>query len=65
MYIPQKGQTNANKMVKNGKKWLKIANNCKISEITIYGDKITKIYKNIKKCKKKPKTSQKRPNGQI
>ena len=40
MYIPQKGQ----KRAKNGKKWQqkwpKIANNCKISEITKYGEKM-------------------------
>ena len=34
MYIPQKGQ-------KNGKKCQKITNNCKISEITKYGGKMT------------------------
>ena len=38
---------------KNGKKWPKIANNCKISEITKYFEKITTIDKNVKKCKKK------------
>ena len=31
------------KMVTNAKKWLNIANNCKISEITKYGEKITKM----------------------
>ena len=31
------------KMVQNGKKWPEIANNCKISEITKYGDKMTKM----------------------
>ena len=39
MYISQKGQ----KIQKNGKKckkWLKIANNLKISEVTKYGDKM-------------------------
>ena len=51
MYISQKGQ----QIEKNGKKWSKIANNCKISEITKYGDKITKIYKNVKKCQKRAK----------
>ena len=29
----------------------KITNNCKILEITKYGDKITKIDKNVKQCK--------------
>ena len=48
------------KRVKNGKKWQKITNNCKISEITKYGDKITQIDKNIKQCKKMPNTGQKR-----
>ena len=46
MYIPQKGQK-IQKMVKNGKKWPKIANNCKISEITKYGEKMKKIHKNV------------------
>ena len=45
IYIPQKGQQMA-KMLKNGKKWPKIANNCKISEITKYGEKMRKIDKN-------------------
>ena len=45
MYIPQKGQTNAQKQPK-------IANNCKISEITKYGDKITKMDKNEPKTAK-------------
>ena len=55
MYIPQTGQ----KMPTNGKKWQKwpkIANNCKISEITKYGDKITKIDKDVQKCTKMRKT---------
>ena len=43
-------------MVKNGKKWQKITNNCKISEITKYGEKMTNIYKNVKQCKKMPTT---------
>ena len=47
-------------MVKNGNKWQKIANNCKISEITKYGEKMTTIDKNVvKKCKKRAKTGQK------
>ena len=33
-------------MVKNGKRWPKIANNFNVSEITKYGEKITKIDKN-------------------
>ena len=53
-------------MVKNDQKCQKIANNCKISEITKYGEKITKIYKNVKQCKKMQKMCLKRPqNGQI
>ena len=60
MHIPQKGQKNANKMVKNGEKFQKITNNCKISEITIYSDKITKIDINVKQCKQIPKMGQKR-----
>ena len=48
MYIPQKGQTNT-KNGKNGNKWPKIANNCKIAEISKYGEKMTKIYKNVNK----------------
>ena len=47
MYIPQKGQKNTKKG-KNGNKWPKIENNCKISEITKYGEKITEIDKNVK-----------------
>ena len=54
------------KMVKDGKKCQKITYNCKISEITKYGEKITKIYKNVKQCKKKakngPKTAKKWQN---
>ena len=46
-------------MVTNGRKWQKIANNCKISEITKYGEKFTKMPNNVKKM---PKTAQKRPN---
>ena len=46
-------------MVKNGNKWPKIANNCKISEITKYGEKMQKIDKNVKNAKNEPKTSQK------
>ena len=41
---------------KNGNKCQKITNNCKISEITKYGEKMTKIDKNVKQCKKMPKT---------
>ena len=32
-----------------------MTNNCKISEITKYGAKMTKIYKNVKQCKKMQK----------
>ena len=56
IHIPQKGQ----KMPQNGKKWQKIANNFKISEITKYGEKMTTIYKNVKKCQQMQKTGQKR-----
>ena len=53
-------------MVKNGKKCQKITNNCKISEITKYGEKMTTIYKNVKQCKKMPKTGLKwQKSGQI
>ena len=65
MHIPQKGQKMP-KMVKNGNKFQKITNNCKVSEITKYGEKMTKIDKNVKQCKKMPKTGLKQPkNGQI
>ena len=53
MYISQNGQKNTNKIQENGKKWPKIANNCKISEITKYCEKMRKIDKNVKQCKKK------------
>ena len=53
-------------MEKNVKKCQKITNNCKISEITKYGEKMKTIYKNLKQCKKGQKTGLKRPkNGQI
>ena len=45
------------------KKWPKIANNCKISEITKYGEKITNNDKNLHKCTQMTKNIQKRPNG--
>ena len=51
----------ANKMVKNGNKCQQITNNCKIYEITKYGEKMTTIYKNVKQCKKMPKMGLKRP----
>ena len=41
------------------KKWQKIANNCKISEITKYGENMTNIDINEKKCKKMPQMGQK------
>ena len=44
-------------MVKNGKKWQNITNNCNISEMTKYGEKMKKM----KKCKNMPKTGLKRP----
>ena len=49
MHIPQKGNKIANKNFKNGKKWQKIANNCKISEITKYAEKMPTIAKIVKK----------------
>ena len=55
IHIPQKGPTNAKKNLKNGKKCQKITNNCKISEITKYGEKckkLTTMSNNVKKCKK-------------
>ena len=59
IHIPQK-------MQKNCKKWQQITNNCKISEITKYGEKMTKIDKNVKQCKKMTKMGLKRPkNGKI
>ena len=41
-------------MVKNGKKCQKIINNCKISEITKYGEQITKIDKMSNNVTKMP-----------
>ena len=38
-------------MPTNGKKCQKIANNCKISEITKYGEKMTQIDRNVKNAK--------------
>ena len=56
-------------MPKNGKKWQKcqkITNNCKISEIIKYGEKMTKIDKNVKQSQQMPKTGLKgAKNGQI
>ena len=50
-----KSAKNCQYMVKNGKKCQKMTNNSKISEITKYGEKMTKIDKsnNVKKCKKR------------
>ena len=63
-YSPKRAK-NAKK-VKNGKKCQKFTNNCKISEITKYGEKMTTIYKNVKQYKKMLKTGLKGPkNGQI
>ena len=65
MYISQKKrQTKKNKkMVTNGKKCPKIANNCKVPEITKYGEKKRtndkKMYKN---AKNEPKKAKKWPN---
>ena len=65
MYISQNVKK-IQKMVKNYKKWTEIANNCKISEITKYGEKmktIDKMSKNVKKCQKNgPKTANKWSN---
>ena len=47
-------------MVKNVNKCQKITNNFKISEITKYGEKITKIDRNVNKNKKITKIGQKR-----
>ena len=56
IHIPQKWP-------KNGKKCHKITNNCKISEITKYGEKMKKMSNNVKKM---TKMGLKRPkNGQI
>ena len=63
MHIPKKGQKIAKQERKNGKKWRKIANNCKISEITKYGEQMTTIAKNGNKCKKRAQNGQK--NGKI
>ena len=60
IHIPQKGPKNAKKMTK---KWQKITNNCKISEITKYGEKMTKLDKNVKQCKKMQKMGLKRPKN--
>ena len=46
-------------MAKNSKKYQKITNNCKISKINKYGEKITTIYKNAKRCKKNAKNGPK------
>ena len=40
---------------KNGKKWQKMTENCKFSEITKYGEKVTQIDKNVKQCNKNAK----------
>ena len=39
VYFPKRANK-YQKMVKNGNKWLKIANNFKISEVTKYGEKM-------------------------
>ena len=49
-------------MVTNCKKCQKITNNCKISEITKYGEKMPKIDTNVKQCQKMPK--KRAQNGQ-
>ena len=53
-YFPKRA-----KNTKNGKKWPEIAHNCKISEITKYGEQITQIDKNVKKCRKLVKNGHK------
>ena len=60
MHFPQKGKKIANTNIKNGNKWQKIANNCKISEITKYGEKMPNIAKNVNKM---PKMVQNGKNG--
>ena len=52
-------------MPTNGQKRQKMTNNCKISEITIYGEKMTQIYNNVKKCQKWAKTAKKCKNFNI
>ena len=59
IYIPQKGQKSP-KRAKNAKKWPKIANNFKISEITKYREIMTTIDQHVNKRKQMPKTSQTR-----
>ena len=64
-YSPKRAHK-CQKMVKNSNKWQKITNNCKISEITKYGEKMTKIDKNVKHAKKMQKIGLKWPkNGQL
>ena len=59
VYSPKRAKNTKN-IVKKWQKWLKIANNCKISEITKYGEKMRKIHKNVtKNAKKEPKTAKK------
>ena len=48
VYFPKRAKK-YQKMVKNGKKWLKIANNFKISQVTKYCEKNDK---HVKKCQK-------------
>ena len=55
-------------MVKNAKKCQKITNNCKISEITKYGEKMTKMstnVKHVKKCQKRAKNGKKMAKFQM
>ena len=61
--FPKKGKK-MKRNVKYGNKWQKIANNCKISEITKCGEQMTKIVNKLSKIaknvKEMPKTGQNR-----
>ena len=62
VYSPKRAKK-YKQIVKNYKKWLNIANNCKISKITKYGEKMkTNSQKCIKNAKNEPKTAKKWPN---
>ena len=52
MHIPQKGQQNCQKMVKNGNKLQKIAKFHKLLNMVTKLEKMKQIHKNIKKCQK-------------
>ena len=67
-YSPKRAKK-CKKLVKKWQKCQKITNNCKISEITKYGEKMTNIDKNVKQCKQiaknGPKTAKKWENFRI